>query len=225
MKKTRQQFRKGLTLVELIMGVAASLIVILTVAILIVASHRNWNEAYKYANGDVQVNAIETMINFGVFGRKANKSDYKLYDSGTGSYVTVVPSSNPEEVVFGNAVEFRYWDSELNDTFMDTDITGNKYALYYIEDDELKVDYGPYPSSVAPDGTKYGGINSSGKKIKPASTRILAKNVQSVTFSHLTTNLEGDGNGCVKMDLALYDSAEDEGLHVKTATLMRNVWP
>jgi len=225
MIKKRRHFRKGLTLVELIMGVAASLIVVLTVAILIVAGHRNWNEAYKYANGDVQVNAIETMINFGAFGRKANKTDYKLYSSETGSYVTVVPTVNPDEVVFGNAVEFRYWGSELNDAFMDTEITGNKYALYYVEGDVLKVDYGPYPSSVAADGTKYGGINSSGNKINPVSTRVLAKNVQSVTFSHLTTNFEGDGNGCVKMDLALYDAEEDKGLHVKTATLMRNVWP
>lgn len=224
MIKTRRHIRKGFTLVELMMGVAASLIVVLIVAILIVASHRNLNEAYKYANGDVQVNAIETMINFGTFGRKANKSDYKLYDNGSGNYVTVVPSANPDEVVFGNAVEFRYWDAELNDSFMDTEITGNKYALYYVEGDELKVDYGPYPSSVA-GGIKYGAINSSGNKRNPASTRVLAKNVQSVTFSHLTTNLEGDGNGCVKMDLALYDAEEDKGLHVKTATLMRNVWP
>ena len=225
MRKTSRKFRKGLTIIELIVGVAASIIVVLTIAILLVAGHRGWNDAFRYANGDIQVNAIETMINFGITGRKSNKSDYKLYDNVSGSFATVTPSSNPEEVVFGNAVEFRYWDTGLNDTFMDTDNTGNAYALYYIEDDQLKVDYGPYPSSVDSDGTKYGGINSSGSKINPTSSRVLAKNVQTVIFSHITKNMEGDGNGCVKMDLTLYDSKEDEGVHVKTATLMRNVWP
>jgi hypothetical protein len=216
--QNNRKFRSGLTLIEVMMGVTASVIVLLTVAILLVSGHHDFNKAFKYANGDIQMNAIETMINFGITGRKSNKTDYKLYQNDGGNFETVLPSlpSNPEEVVFGNAVEFRYWNSDLNSSFMDTDVTGNAYALYYVEDNELKVDRGVYPP---------GGVDASGNKRVPASTATLAKNVQSVIFSHMTTNAEGDGNGCVKMDLTLYDAVEDRGVNVKTATLMRNVWP
>lgn len=212
-----------MTLVELIIGVVASIIVIFTVVALLISGHRGWNRAFKYANGDIQVNAIETMINFGITGRKSNKSDYKLYENQGGTYVTVVPSSSedPEEVVFGDAVEFRYWDEELNDGLMDTDKTGTAYALYYVEDDLLKIDRGIYN----PDGGYPGGIDSSGNKTDTDNTIILARNVQSAQFSHTTKNTAGDGKGCVKLDLWLYNPNDDQGINIKTATLMRNVWP
>jgi len=218
MNKTGRKFKPGMTLIELIIGVVASIIVIFTVAILLISGHRGWNRAFEYANGDIQVNAIETMITFGITGRKSNKSDYKLYEKQGEKYVTVLPSSSedPEEVVFGDAVEFRYWDAVLNDSFMDTDKTGTAYALFYVEDDELKVDYGEYPP---------GGVGPSDNKLEPSSTIILARNVQSVKFSHTTKNAAGDGKGCVKLDMVLYDPNEDRGITIKTATLMRNVWP
>ena len=212
-----------MTLVELIIGVVASIIVVFTVAILLISGHRGWNRAFEYANGDIQVNAIETMITFGITGRKSNKSDYKLYEKQGETYVTVLPSSSedPEEVVFGDAVEFRYWDAELNDSFMDTNKTGTAYALFYVEDDELKVDRGPYD----PPGGYPGGVDSSGNKLETSNTIILARNVQFAQFSHTTKNAAGDGKGCVKLDLQLYDPNEDRGINVKAATLMRNVWP
>ncbi len=213
MRKTGRKFAKGMTLIELMIGILASLIVVLTVAILIVAAHRNWNWAFDYANGDLHVNAIETMINFGVSGRKANKTDYKLYKKSGESFVPVLPSSptNPVQEVFGDAVEFRYWDRDLEGDFMDTSVTGNAYVLYYVDNGILKAERGPYPTSTGADGTKYGGVNASGIRVAPTSTQILAKNVQSLVFSHLTKDAAGDGNGCVKMDLALYDSDRRQG--------------
>ncbi len=220
MNKIVKKFGAGLTLVELIIGVVASIIVLLSVAILLVSGHKGWNYAFNYANGPVQVNAIETMITFGSMGRRSNKSDYKLYQSdveGT-SYSVVLPSSteDPEEVVFGDAVEFRYWDTDLNDGFMDTDITGNAYILFYVEDGKLMVDRGTYPP---------GGIDSSGYKLDGLSTQVLAENVEFAEFSHTTKNIAGDGKGCVKLNMRLYDEEEDQGITIKTATLMRNVWP
>jgi hypothetical protein len=210
-----------MTLVELIIGIVASIIVIFAVAALLISGHRGWNNAFKYANGDIQVNAIETMINFGITGRKSNKSDYKLYKNEDGTYEIVKPLTDPEEVVFGDAIEFRYWDEELNDSLMDTDKTGTAYALYYVEDDMLKVDRGPYN----PAGGYPGGVDSSGNKTETDRTLILARNVQSAIFSHTTKNADGDGKGCVKLDLWLYDPNDDQDINIKTATLMRNVWP
>jgi len=220
MNKTGRKFRAGMTLIELIISVVASIIVLLTVAVLLISGNRGWYQAFDYAHSGVRLNAIETMIAFGISGRKANKSDYKLYkkDEDGGTYEVVRPSSeeDPEEVVFGNAVEFRYWDAELNDSFMDTSITGTAYLLFYVEDDKLKLDRGPYPP---------GGVDASGNKLTPTSSRILALNVESAVFSHTTKNAAGDGKGCVKLDMHLYDPNEEHELTVKTATLMRNVWP
>jgi len=215
----RRKLAKGITIIELVIGVVVSIIVIFTAGLLLVSGQKNWISSYEYAYGDVQVNAIETMLAFGSAGRKSNKSDYVLYDyDGKKFDGPILPTdvSNPEEVVSGNAVEFRYWDAELNDSFMDTDITGNAYRLFYVEEDQLIMETGPYPP---------GAILPSGGNRTPTGKHILAQNVQSVVFSHMTTNAEGDGNGCVKMDLTIFDPAEGKGIHVKTATLMRNVWP
>jgi len=211
-----------LTLIELIIGVVASIIVLLTVAILLISGNRGWSRAFDYAHGKIQVNAIETMITFGISGRRANKSDYKFYKKDGETYEVVHPSSpeDPEEVVFGDAVEFRYWDAELNDSFMDTSKTGTAYILYYVEDGKLMLDRGPYNPPDDP-----GGVGPSGNKLEPSSTIILAENVQSAVFSHTTKNAAGDGKGCVKLDMQLYDPNEDRGITIKTATLMRNVWP
>ncbi|MBN2589342.1 MAG: hypothetical protein JXA96_05745 [Sedimentisphaerales bacterium] len=215
MRKTRRKFAKGITLVELLMGVIVSLIVLFTAALLLVSGHKGWASTYKYAYGNIQVNALETMIAFGKTGRMSNKSEYVLYNyDGSTFDGPVLPSdpTNPVEVVTGNAIEFRYWDEDLKDSFMDTDVTGNAFALFYVDDEVLKVDRGKVDMST-------------GNKLPASSTQILAENVQSLEFSHTTNNAEGDGNGCIKMDLALYDPQEDRGIHVKTATLMRNVWP
>lgn len=228
MKKNRREFAKGMTLVEVLIGVVVSLIVLLSVGLLLISGQKGWRWGYNYAYGNVQVNALETMIAFGKTGRMSNKSDYVLYNYDSAKFTgPVLPSdlSNPIEVVAGNAVELRYWNSALNAAFMDTEVTGNAYALFYVEDGKLKVERGSYPTSTGAGGKKYGGVNASGTKVAPASTQILAENVQSVVFSHTTQDKSGNGNGCVKMDLALYNSKDNSGIHVKTATLMRNVWP
>ncbi|MBN2181290.1 MAG: hypothetical protein JW715_05200 [Sedimentisphaerales bacterium] len=218
MNTNNTKFRAGLTLVELVIAMTASLIVVLTVGALLVSGHRSWNDAFEYANGNLQVNSLETMLAFGSVGRRSNKSDYRLYVSAGESYLPVLPSSmfDPEEVVFGDAVEFRYWDEELNADFMDADVTGNAYAFFYVDDGKLMVDRGPYPP---------GAVGPSGHKRHSSNSRVLAENVESIEFSHTTKNAAGDGKGCVKLSLRLYDPEEERSITVKTATLMRNVWP
>jgi hypothetical protein len=165
------------------------------------------------------------MLAFGKIGRMSNKSDYVLYRvTGSTFAGPVLPSpSNPEEVVFGDAVEFRRWDTDLaamdedeQKAVMKTDVTGNAYALFYLEGGDLKVDCGSYPP---------GAINASGKKRAASSTQILAKNVQYLRFSHTTKDAEGEGQGCVRMEMRLHDPDKNETITVETATLMRNVWP
>jgi hypothetical protein len=214
----RRKFRPGFTLIEIVMASTIALISGLVVGGLIVAGQRSWTRAFNRANFGVQADALQTMITFGSLGRKSNKMDYRVYRVEGGRFLRAVPLHDPEEVVSGQAVEFRYWDVELDSSLMDTEKTGTAYALFYVDGDQLKVDEGPYPP---------GGVNASGQRILSgdATTRIIAQNVETVEFSHTTRNLEGDGYGCVRMDLKLADRNDKNVITVRTATLMRNVWP
>jgi hypothetical protein len=150
-------------------------------------------------------------------GRKSNKTDYKLYTVAADRFFPVIPS-NPEEVVRGEARELRYWDTELDESLMDTSKTATAYVLLYLAGDELMADYGPYPP---------GAINSSGRRITSdnINTVVLARNVVSVEFSHTTKNLAGDGKGCVRMRMVVINPSDGSTTTVVGATLMRNTWP
>jgi len=127
-------------------------------------------------------------------------------------------------VVSGDAVEFRYWDVELDSEdshqLMDVTKTATAYALFYLEGDTLKVDYGPYPPGGVPAG---GGARNSSN----ASTTLLAENASADpnigAFSHTTLN--GVGQGCVRINIILTDPEDNESIRVTTAAMMRNIWP
>jgi hypothetical protein len=158
-------------------------------------------------------------------GRKANRLGYIIYNINGSTFTPAVPStSNPQEVVSGNAVEFRFWDVELDETdshkVMDVQKTATAYALFYLSGNELKVDYGPYPPGAVPAG----GGNRNTSNI---TTTVFAENVSTDpgigAFSHTTLN--GVGQGSVRINITLTDPADGESIKVMTATLMRNIWP
>jgi len=121
-------------------------------------------------------------------------------------------------------VEFRYWDVELDSEdshqLMDVTKTATAYALFYLDDDKLKVDYGPYPPGAVPEG---GGSKNSSDIM----TTTLAENVTTDpnigAFSHTTLN--GVGRGCVRINITLTDPEDGENIRVMTATMLRNIWP
>ena len=212
---------RGFTLVELLIATIASLIVILIIGSLIVSGHRSWIRAFNYANSKSQLDSLATTITFGAIGRKSNRMDYTLYKITAGKFVRVVPSTDPEEVVAGQAVEFHYWDTDLDSSIMNTSITGTAYALFYIDGDKLMLDLGPYPP---------GAVDAAGNKLGGSyvSTTTLAENVSDCEFSHTTRNLAGDGKGCVRMTLTIDDPdvyPRSPQTTITAATLMRNTWP
>ncbi|MFH1370785.1 MAG: prepilin-type N-terminal cleavage/methylation domain-containing protein [Planctomycetota bacterium] len=213
--------RRGFTIIELLVAMAASIIVILIVGSLIVSGHRSWTRAFKYANSKSQLDSLAATITFGTFGRKSNRMDYALYEISGGNFERLLPATDPEEVVTGQAVEFRYWDTELNNDIMNTSITATAYALFYLDGDKLLLDLGPYPP---------GAVDAAGNKLEGSyvSTITLAENVSTLEFSHTTRNLAGDGKGCVRMSFTLNDpdaNPRSPQTTVTAATLMRNTWP
>jgi len=225
MKKANRKVCSGVSLVELIVTMAISSILILTIGALLAGGQRSWQQIYDKSNSQIKRDAQATMVTFGITGRKSNRLNYTLYKINHGTFTPALPqTSAPEEVVSGDAVEFRYWDVELgtddSHNLLDTTKTATAYALFYVDSNELKVDYGLYPP---------GGVHSGGgfRNTSGITTTVLANNVstdpQIGAFSHTTIN--GKGQGCVRINITLTDESDKESIQVMTSTMMRNVWP
>jgi type II secretory pathway pseudopilin PulG len=216
-----KKFRCGLTMVELMMTVLVSSVLVLAVGTLLVGGQRSWQRTYEQANSGIRQDSQAVMSAWGSVGRKSNRLGYTVYRESSGSYVESVPQSGGEEVVYGDAVEFRYWSASAPDaSLLDVTNTGTDYAFFYMDDDELKVDYGKYPPGAVPGGS--GARNTS-----DITTTVLAQNVvpdPNGAFSH--TVISSVGQGCVRINVVLQGpDGSDEELRVLTATLARNIWP
>jgi hypothetical protein len=215
-----------MTLVELVTAMVASLILIAGIGVLLDSGNRAWLRVYESANDPLARDAQTLVAAFDAVGRRSNRGSYVLYEINNGILTPVSPPANqPDSVVFGDAVEFRYWDVPLNTTdshnLMDSDTIATAYALFYLDGDELKVDYGSYPPGAAADGG--GARNTTG-----VSTTVLANNagVESGVppFSHTTVGSTGQGS--VRLNVTLTDpNEENRTLRVMTSALMRNIWP
>jgi len=227
MRHRNKKFRDGMTLIELTTAMMINVLVILTIGIMLVRGNRIWHKTYNLANKKIRQDAQAVTVAFGSMGRKANRLGYTIYNVNGNTLTPALPqTSDPQEIVSGDAVEFRYWDVGCDETdshnLMDPTKIATAYALFYLDGETLKVDYGPYPPGAAPqDG---GNRNTS-----DVTTTILAEqastdeNLEVGAFSHTTLN--GLGQGCVRTNIILTDPEDDETVKVLTATFMRNIWP
>ena len=202
----------------MVLAMMASVIIMLAVAILATRGQKSWADTYERNNSDFQVETIAATTALGAFGRRANKTDYRLYARVDDNFYRAVPDSEPDEVVIGNALELRYWDTELSDEIMTITKTATAYVLFYLDDGDFKTDYGPYPP---------GAIDAAGNRITgdDVTTLTLIRNVTNVEFSHTAQNMAGDGKGCIRMKLTAQDTSSGESKVILAATLMRNIWP
>ena len=148
--KRKYRFGSGVTMIEIVLAMALNSMIALAVGILLISGNRGWQNIYDSANSEIREDAIVTTLTFGSVGRKANRLSYQIYKTGGDTFMPSLPqTSDPQEIVSGDAVEFRYWDVALDETdsynLMDTAKKATAYALFYIDGDKLKVDYGPYP--------------------------------------------------------------------------------
>jgi hypothetical protein len=207
---------------ELLVAMAISTIVAMAIGALLVGGQRSWQMTYDQTNRKIKQDAQAIMITFGSIGRKSNRLNYTLYNEAVGSYIPSNPQDGSSQVVYGDAVEFRYWsESGPTSAILDVTNTGTNYAFFYIDGDKkLKVDYGPVPPGAVPGG-------SGTKNATDITTTILADSVvpdPNGAFNH--TTISEFGQGCVRINVTLQDEDDpDETVRVMTATLMRNIWP
>ncbi len=220
--------RNGLTLIELMTATVISVMVMLTVAILVESGQKSWNKSYNAANCQSQLDSISAISSFGGFGRRSNKKDYYVYSvAGTGSnttYTQVMPVANPEENLTGHAVEFRYWSGSLTAAMMAPTSVADSYAFFYVDSNQLKVDFG---QTTGTGGITGGAINAAHHRVTGTglNTVILASYVTSVTFTHTTKDMAGDGYGSVRMQLVINNPADNQTKTFLAATCLRNIWP
>jgi hypothetical protein len=225
MKYCRKKNDSGFTLVELCVSMFIASFLMIIVGTLVVSSAKGWQQNYDLAHKKIYDDATAVSLSFANIGRRSNLNNYSLYNISGSSFVPVT-SSTPavETVVDANAVEFRYWDVELDsgDTqdLMDFAKTATAYALFYVQNGKLKVDYGAYPPGGVPSGG--GTRNTSGIR-----TVTLAENVSLSpgcgAFSH--TMLSGAGKGSVRINIILTDPNDGEQVRVMNSVLLRNRWP
>ena len=227
MRDMKYQFRPGFTLMELVIAMLISPMLALVVGILLVSGNRAWLRTFNSTQNEIKQDAQAVTIAFERMARKTNRLGYTIYKVNGNVFASAMPkTSNPQEVVSGNAVEFRYWNVVLDKTdsynVMDVTKTATAYALFYLDGNQLKLDYGPYPPGAVPAGG--GSRNTSG-----VTTKVLANNVSTDSncnigaFSHTTLN--GVGTGCVRIHIILTDPEDNESVKVMTAGLVRSMWP
>jgi len=225
MQNSKSKFLPGFTLVELVVGMTVGTIVILSTGVLLVSGHRAWRRTYDSVNKKIIHQADLAATVFGSVARKANRLDYKLYNISGPDFIPALGQDlQPQEVVFGDAVEFRYWDVELdkNDSHKVMDVTkpATAYALFYLDGDILKVDYGPYPPGAVSDG---GGMRNTGNVTTVALAENVSNDADCRPFSHTTVN--GVGQGSVRVNITLVDPDDNDTARIETAALLHNVWP
>ncbi len=206
------------------MSSVVAVILVLTVGILLEGSNQAWLQTYQSIHGSANENAEAITATFGSIGRRSNRASYVLYRISRGVFTPAVPdAAHPDSVVFGDAVEFRYWDVPLDASdshgLMDPAKLATAYALFYLDGTQLKVDYGPYPpGAIAASGAR----NTTG-----VTTAVLAQNVSAAcpsgAFSHNTVAAKGQGS--VRLSLILTDPNSGKTTPVMTTALMRNIWP
>jgi len=226
MRNTRYEFRHGFTLMELVITMLISPMLALVVGILLISGNRAWLRTFDSTQKKIKQDAQVVTITFENMTRKANRLGYTIYNVNGNTFTPAVPkTSSLQEVVSGDAVEFRYWNVELDKTdsyeLVDVTKTATVYALFYLAGNQLKVDYGPYP----PGAILGGGVrNTSG-----VTTKVLADNASTDSdnnigaFSHTTVN--GVGTGCVRINITLTDPEDNETVKVMTAALVQIIWP
>ncbi len=213
----------GFTLVELIVTIVIAAIPILAVGTLLVGAQKGWQQSYGAVHKPIQQDALATMTTFGSVGRRANRSTYKVYRIIHGAYVEAQPDPG-ETLAAGQAVEMHYWaegfdPGALNMDTLETTNTGTHFALFYLENSELKVDFGEVIDGV-------GAVANGARTHRDVNTQVLAHDVDLSAgrdvFNH--TVIGGQGQGCVRMNLRLRDD-DGQTVEIKTATLLRVIWP
>lgn len=136
--------KKGFSLIELIAAVAAATVLIVCLSISLVNAHKGYSDTYTKVYGDL---ATDSFVNTKLFDSVIRKSSLSIKEPQVGD------------------------DSDSLDVFCYENVSSSepdKYASFYMDDNELKIDYG--------------GLDGNGNKLAADNTQTIAKNVEDIKF-------------------------------------------
>lgn len=116
MSKNKLKFRLGFTLIELVIAVAASLVVIVAIGSVLAGSQKDWNRMYNRACSDIVTDGYIVRKAFDAVIRKASKEKFLLDDDG--SWLEIYYYADDDSAVI------------------------DRYARFYETAGELRVEYG-----------------------------------------------------------------------------------
>jgi Tfp pilus assembly protein PilE len=167
MAPQRHNFRRGFTLVELIITTVAAVIFILGITGILASGIKNYRTMYNRVTSDVVRNAYEAKI---IFDRIVRQSTIKRYDP---SNADITPSSEL----------YVYYYSDPNNLNI---VEPDRYARFYLNDadnSQLMLEQGNVTGN-------FGAIPPSLPSLSATSTYLIAENVYSVTFKVFMYSVE-----------------------------------
>ncbi|MHC4742110.1 MAG: PilW family protein [Planctomycetota bacterium] len=150
-KRKRPDYRKGFSLIELIVAVAAAMVLILGIGITLAHSQQAYTTMFKRAHSDVVEEAYEARR---VFDRVVRKATTRRCDLIDGSTIYV------------------YYYSDTPQTPNYTLVDPDRFAKFYVASSMLLADHGDVPPGWWADST------SSPGSLAKSRTEIIAQNVQ-----------------------------------------------
>jgi prepilin-type N-terminal cleavage/methylation domain-containing protein len=102
----------GFTLIELIIAMAASLVVMLGVALVLANSQESWNQLYSRSFSDIVGSSNVAGVKFKAIIRKASQDGYVL--DGNGSGIEVYYYSDENSAVVDRYARFYVLEGDLN---------------------------------------------------------------------------------------------------------------
>jgi prepilin-type N-terminal cleavage/methylation domain-containing protein len=112
MTRERITNQHGFTLIELIIAVAASLVVMLGVALVLANSQESWNQLYSRSFSDIAGDSNVAGRKFKAIIRKASQDGFVLDDNGNG--IEVYYYSDENSAVVDRYARFYVLDGDLN---------------------------------------------------------------------------------------------------------------
>ena len=170
MAPQRYNFRRGFTLVELIVTTVIAAIFILGITGILASGIRNYRTMYNRVTSDVVRNAYEAKI---IFDRIVRQSTIKRYDPSYADDPDVDPP---------NFLYVYYYSDPNNLNIVEPD----RYARFYLNDldnSQLILEQGNVIGN-------FGAVPPSLPSLSPTSNYIIAQNVFSVTFKVFMYSVE-----------------------------------
>jgi len=123
----KRRFVKGLSLIELMITIAISIIPTSLISVLLISGQYSWDKTYSQTNKQIEIEGQLAASIFGRVGRKATRNNC--------SFAKIIKDGS-SDIIRAKEVTFQYWcTGEATNTMV------AETAKFWLDANQLKVDY------------------------------------------------------------------------------------